>query len=309
MGDSRHGEKDMSIEIAGIHFSLRCPHPIDFSRLAPAYRTFTEQTGRSTCDMSVTVMLETGPMPETTGMIKVFDTERSWSLFRQDDAYFLGLNSPALSNHFIWLARFDHTLETITIYCGELFLSGKNGSTMVSSPLSYPLDQLLLMYILAKREGALIHAAGLDLRGKGFIFPGKSGAGKSTLSGLFLGRQGTGMLSDDRVVVRNIKGAFNVFGTPWAGDAGIAENRGLPLSGIFFIRHADNNMIRAIKPDQVIERLLPLISVPWYDRDLIPEVLSCCDSLASSVPGYELSFRPDGEVAHYFETFISGLSP
>ena len=100
------------------------------------------------------------------------------------------------------------------------------------------------------------------MHGRGYFFPGKSGAGKSTLSRLLLGRDNIGMLSDDRVVARKIKGRFEVFGTPWAGDAEIAENKNVPLSGIFFIHHAEENMIKEIKPREAIERLMPVTSIP-----------------------------------------------
>jgi len=296
----------MSIEIAGIHFSICCRYPITFNRLSPTYSTFIGNSYPSGCDIKVAVMLETGTMPDTSGMIKVFDTERSWSLFRRNDEYFLGLYSPTFGNQLIWLAHFDRTFEEITIYCGDIFINRENGKITVSSPLSYPLDQLLLMYILAKREGVLIHAAGIHMYEKGFIFPGRSGAGKSTLSRLFLGRDNTGMFSDDRVIVRKIKRIFDVFGTPWAGDAGIAENANFPLSGIFFMSHANENIIKEIKPKEAMEKLVPVTSIPWYDRNVLPEVLACCDGLVSSVPAYEFSFRPDSEVVNVFEKFISG---
>ncbi len=132
--------------------------------------------------------------------------------------------------------------------------SEEHGEFTVKNPLLYPLDQLLLMHLLSRREGAIIHAAGLALQGRGYIFPGKSGAGKSTLSRLLLGSEQVEMLSDDRVVARKIKGRFEVFGTPWAGDAGIAENKNFPLSGIFFIHHAGENTIKAVEPKTAIRK-------------------------------------------------------
>ena len=299
-------KETLGIEIAGVHFSITCPYPVTFDTLSPTYRTFMENMHPARCDVEVRVVLESDNMPDISTMKKIFDTEQSWSLFGQKDEYFLGLNSPALGNQFIWLAHFASMPATITIYCGQPFVTRENGKTTVASPLSYPLDQLLLMYILAKRDGVLIHAAGMHLHGKGFLFPGRSGAGKSTLSRLFLGRDDVGMLSDDRVVVRKIRGIFDMFGTPWAGDAGIAENATCPLSGIFFIRHANEDIIREIKPREAVERLVPVTSIPWYDRKVLPEVLACCEEIVSSVPAYELSFRPDSEAVNVFKKFISG---
>lgn len=299
-------EDFMSIEIAGILFSISCRYPITFSKLSPTYRTFIEKTLQEKYDPGISVVFETDRIPDTSNMEKLFDSEKSWSLHTQGEEYFLGLNSPAFSNQPVWLACFDRTTDKITIYCGDLFVDRENNKTIVSSPLSYPLDQLLLMYILAGRGGALVHAAGIHMHKKGFIFPGRSGAGKTTLSRLFLGRDNIGMLSDDRVVARKIRGAFEVFGTPWAGDAGIAENAHFPLSGIFFIRHANKHMIKDIKPKEALEKLMPVTSIPWYDRNVMPEVLACCEELVSSVPTYEFSFSPDSEAVDFFEKFISG---
>jgi hypothetical protein len=295
----------MNIDIAGVHFCLTCRYPLTFSKLTPAYRTFMGKTFQVECDVRVSVFLETENIPDTGKKDKIFDSG-SWSMFRQDNEYFLELRSPAFGNQLIWMAHFNRTSDEITIYCGDLFVSRENETTTVSSPLSYPLDQLLLMYILAGRGGALIHAAGMHINERGFIFPGRSGAGKSTLSRLFQGRDNTGMLSDDRVVARKSKGSFNVFGTPWAGDAGIAENETYPLSGIFFIRHGHENLIKELKPGEAMEKLLPVTTIPWYDRSAMPEILATCDGLISSVPAYEFSFSPDTEAVDYFEKFISG---
>ncbi|HAM50351.1 MAG TPA: hypothetical protein DCP92_06510 [Nitrospiraceae bacterium] len=86
---------------------------------------------------------------------------------------------------------------------------GKGGEKVVRNPFVYPLDLLILMYALAWREGIIAHAAGVVMRGRGYVFPGRSGTGKSTLvrqfnnatqyecsamTGLFYERSGTTFL-------------------------------------------------------------------------------------------------------------------
>ena len=143
----------------------------------------------------------------------------------------------------------------------------------------------------------------MSINGRGYIFPGKSGAGKSTLSRLFLGRDTAEMLSDDRIIIRKIDGKFKAFGTPWAGDAGIAENKSFPLYGIFFIHHAEANMIKEIKPKEAMEKLMPVTSIPWFDRDVMPQILNFCEELVSNIPAYQLYFKPDTEVADFLDKF------
>ena len=167
------------------------------------------------------------------------------------------------------------------------------------------MDQILLMYILARKHGALIHAAGIDVHGRGYIFPGKSGAGKSTITEQLAVREDIGLLSDDRIVVRKIDGAFKAYGTPWPGEARIAINKSVPLSGIFFINHASSNRIKKITPGQALKRLLPVTSIPWYDREIMSEILTFCEDLISNVPIYELYFKPSVEVVDVFKKFMS----
>jgi hypothetical protein len=161
------------------------------------------------------------------------------------------------------------------------------------------------MYILARRQGALLHASGLYINGRGYIFPGKSGAGKSTITRQFAVRGDTGLLSDDRIVVRKIDGAFKAYGTPWPGEARIAFNKSVPLAGIFFINHGSANQIKEISPQKALARLLPVTSIPWYDREVMDKILTFCEDLISSVPIYELDFKPSVEVVDVLEQFVS----
>ena len=293
-----------NIEISGIHFVVTCKDAVLLQNISDAYKSFYRNKYSDAQVFNVTVSTGPGKLPHSENIKKIFDSEQSWSMFKDKDQYYLSLDPSAIFEKISCHAHFDNNITEATLY-SEISGRSVNGKTKVQNPFCYPLDQILLMYILAKRDGALIHAAGLSIHGRGFIFPGKSGAGKSTLSRLFLGRDNIGMLSDDRVVARKIKGLFEVFGTPWPGDAGIAENKNFPLSGIFFIHHADKNMIKEIKPKEAIERLMPVTSIPWYDEKTMSDILSFCEDLVFNVPAYELYFKPDSEVVDFFEKFVS----
>ena len=172
----------------------------------------------------------------------------------------------------------------------------------------YPLDQLLLMHFLARRRGILTHAAGVVENGRSFIFTGASGAGKSTFSEL-LALAGTGkLLSDERMIVREMAGAMRAFGTPWAGTAGIARNGDAPLAGIFFLKHAPGNRIEKLAPGDALDRLLPLLSIPWYDPDTLSRIIAFAKRLAAKVPAYELGFTPDRSAADFFWRFQKTVS-
>jgi hypothetical protein len=178
-----------------------------------------------------------------------------------------------------------------------------------ANPLAYPADQVLLMYLLARRCGAIFHAAGFGWRGCGFVFLGRSGAGKTTLSRLLLGRPGWEPLSDDRVIVRRIGEGHLLFGTPWPGEAGLAENGWFPLNGLCFLRQGSVNRLAALQPRAALERILPLSSIPWFDREALGPVLDFLGSLAAAVPAWDLEFRDDASVAELLEDCLPRQDP
>jgi hypothetical protein len=293
-----------SLQIGGIRFAIQCPESGIIYENDPAYRSFLyPDCTLKVPDIEVTVI--TSPLPDTSGMRQIFESGQSWSMFRKGGAYFLALNPPALGADAIWIAKFGDNPTAVTIYCSEAMISATGLEKAVVNPLKYPLDQLLLMYALAEREGALIHAAGVNIHGKGYVFPGRSGAGKSTLVKQCDGLPGIEVLSDDRIVVRKTGEGFKMYGTPWPGEAGAAINKDIPLKALFFLSQSDDNCIKPLQAAEAVSKLLPVLSVPWYDGDTTAKILEFCDRLVSGIPAYELKFRPGKEVAE----LLSGFSP
>jgi hypothetical protein len=243
------------MEIGGLHFAISGNIANVLQEPNPVYGSFSGKVnsllGGRPAD--IRIRLQLGGMPGTENLEKLFDSGQSWSMFRDGAGYCLSLRPPAFKQP-IWLARMNRDFTEATVYCSEKLVSWRNGSPELSNPVSYPLDQILLMYILARRQGALLHAAGIDINGRGYIFPGKSGAGKSTITRQFAALGDKGLLSDDRIVARKIDDDFKAYGTPWPGDAGIACNKSMPLAGIFFINHGSANGIKEITPQEALAR-------------------------------------------------------
>jgi hypothetical protein len=263
---------------------------------------FVEKTFSGTGSLTIDIILEIKNFPSTEGLTEIFEDCGSWSMFKKGIEYSLVLN-PSLQDGPECIARFNPRFEKVTVYCGDIDIVGVAGKKYVRNPFSYPLDQLLLMYALAEREGALVHALGVDLHGRGYMLSGRSGAGKSTLSRKFA-LEGYEVLSDDRIVVRKINSEFRMFGTPWSGEAGIAKNKDLLLHGIFFIHHGEENFIRKISPAEAVERLMPVTSIPWFDETIMTKILTFCEELVSSCPTYDLFFRPDIDLQDTFKEFL-----
>jgi hypothetical protein len=164
----------------------------------------------------------------------------------------------------------------------------------VDDPFRQPVDSILLMNHLAFLDGFIVHAAGVIFDGRGFVFAGVSGAGKTTvIRQCMANSQDMKFLSDDRIIVRKVNGQYRAYGTPWPGDARIAENDSAPLKGLFLLTKAGSNSIVTLKPSQTLRRLFPVVSCPWYDTERLPRVLDTCEKIVSEIPCYEFKFTPD----------------
>jgi hypothetical protein len=295
----------MRMEIAGVRYLLSCSDSITLEEFPSIYQPFLKQTLSERGSIALQIRLELDEIPDTGKMRKIFDTEQSWSLYADRDEYVMALNPPGLKQRAVWVARFNKGFSSIIVYCSDVLRRETGAGRRVSNPILYPLDQLLLIHVLAQNRGALIHAAGLGLHGQGYIFPGRSGTGKSTLSSLLRGLGNAELLSDDRIAVREIDGRFHAYGTPWSGEQNMAENKRVPLAGIFFVRQGLGHCIREIGAQEAFEKLMPVLSMPWYDRGLVTEMLTFCEELIATVPAYELSFKKDIDVCKTFGAFVS----
>ncbi len=273
-------------EIAGVRFVSRRPlPPLAFS---PAYRSFTAARHRGPGRVTIPLHIRAAqrlPAPRT----PLFRTE-SWTISRDED-YLLALGSPAARSQAALIARFPPALDRLEVTVAD----GR------PNPIAYPVDQILMMHLLAGRAGCILHAAGLGLGRRGFAFCGCSGAGKSTLARQLHGRGRWSPLSDDRVIVRAIGGGYRLFGTPWPGTGEIAENRSFSCRGLVFLRHAREHRLQRLPGPAALRRLLPVASVPWYDPGPMALVLDFLAALVAQVPAWELSFRPERSVAAFLE--------
>lgn len=286
------------LRIGGVTFAI-FPDPSVRLRIAnPLYRPFIGSGVVEKRNFSIPIRLKNDIWPQLDGQEKIFDTKDSWSMYRDSRNYWLRL-APARHDKPLWVARFDRRASRVTIFCQSRQTEAGRIKT-VDLPLVYPLDQLLLMYFLAKRKGMLLHAAGMVRRGKAYLFAGASGAGKSTLSGLLAEARVGKLLSDERMVVREIAGTMHAFGTPWAGTSGIARNGSAPAAGIYFLRHGRDNHMEKLPAAEALDGLLPLVSIPWYDPDTMSPIIAFAKQFLTKVPAFEMSFVPDSSASDFF---------
>ena len=285
------------IELGGITFSVVSEREISWGTQDSSYLPFLVISSQEGA-LSFPVRLDFSAMPDTSGFPTVFDVGDMWSLFTDGNAFVI-VQTAAESGPPSWAIQFSRKASDITVFSAR-----PDWEVLESNPFSYPVDQLLLIFLMAWHKGALIHSAGGVLGGLGYLFAGVSGAGKSTLSRCLIER-GYEMLSDDRMIVRKMDGEFRAFGTPWAGEADIAGRGNLPLGGIFFLCQSRENKVRDLNPSRAAERLMPVTSIPFFDRETTNDILSFCEDLVTHIPAYELCFRPGAEIVDLLEEFLT----
>ncbi|HVG25659.1 MAG TPA: hypothetical protein VND45_15990, partial [Thermoanaerobaculia bacterium] len=219
----------------------------------------------------------------------IFDSGAVWQLFRDDGGFRIECRSAAFGDAPYKTAYLndDFTRGTIELAAEVAHLN----------PLDYPLDEVLIANLLARGRGVELHSCGIiDAQGRGRLFVGVSGAGKSTTARLW-GERARGIVSDDRVIVRERDGAMWMFGTPWHGEAELSMPEGAPLSGVYLLMQAASNELRALDDAEAVARLFRCTFPLFHDAAALDFTLSFLERLVHAVPVRELRFTRDAAVA------------
>ncbi len=199
---------------------------------------------------------------------------------------------PGLLNRISQLSTFniDHTKGIIYHKDSKSFLAGDLNSLTL-----FPTDQIVLARTLAEKHGCYIHASGVVLDGKGFLFVGHSEAGKSTIAEML--KDHAEILCDDRIIVRKKDSEFNIHGTWSHGDIPDISSGSAPLKAILFLKQSTGNQLisissRAEAAKKILACLVrPLVTLDWWDK-----MLALIDDIADQVPSYTLEFDKSGKV-------------
>ncbi len=252
--------------------------------IPPAYQPFLADSGKTD------FLLETrdAGIPRWQGEL-LFDSGGPWRLWRSDRRYLITLHNLARSEDPYQIAFLDQNFDR-----GETFFDSEIEKSMPGFfPFSYPLDEVVVVNRLGLGHGLEVHAAGIDVDGAGILFLGASGAGKSTLSRLWEAEGAAAVLSDDRIIItRRGEGGFNIHGTPWHGEAGLAAAAGAPLKSIFFLKQAAANSHQSLGPAQIASRILATCFPTFWNETGMQFSAGLAAEIAQAVPGYELGFTP-----------------
>jgi len=242
-----------------------------------------------------TVNAAWGELHDPPSGVELFDSGGLWKLYRQGGDYLYRFHSPVFGERPYKEARFNADFTV-----GEVTLNADcHDRRLPVSPLEYPLDELLMTNLLARGRGVEIHAFGMrDRDGRGYLFTGHSGAGKTTTARLWE-KEGVLVLSDDRIILRNLDGKIWMYGTPWHGEAKLAAAERTELTRIFVIGHGMRNVLEPLAPAEAVARLFARSFVPFHDAAALAFTLEVLQEIADSVPCAELRFVPDASVVEF----------
>lgn len=250
--------------------------------LPPSYDAFTEVKKES--NPLIFSFLAAISLPKIKGK-RVFSTE-IWELYATKKGYFLKVCFPDSSFPPPRVGIFSSDFSEGEIFCSPLLVN----------PLYTPLDQLLMVNILANGKGLLIHGAGLNIDGRGILFAGKSNSGKTTMARLCKNEKNAVVLSDDRVILRKIKNRFFIYGTPWHGELEEVSNQGVPLDKIYLLNHGSKNLMVQLKGSQAIGQFLRFAILPFWNHEGMRFILKFSEQLVKEIPCNKLYFVPDKDV-------------
>jgi len=225
---------------------------------------------------------------------KLFEAGSLWQLYRQDGGYLFRFTAPAFGPLPYRTARFSGDFTT-----GEISLHAAcSRRDEAVYPLEYPLDELLMVNLLAQGRGVEVHSCSVrDSDGRGYLFLGHSGAGKTTMARLW--PRSAQVLSDDRTILRFLDGRLYMYGTPWHGEAELAAARRTPVDRIFFLGRGQKNELAPLAPPVAVAQLLTRSFLPFHSAAGLDFTMAFLQQVTEAVPCLEFRFVPDGRAVDF----------
>jgi hypothetical protein len=283
--------KSVSIEIANITFNVEVAAGCPSIELDQAHKNFL-----TTRKPEIRFRSITEPFLSLDKTKLVFDSGTFWTLSEDAGQHIFSLQSNTSSGKTYKQAVINKDYSE-----GTIFMSKDSRETY---PLAYPLEELIFINLLSRRNSLILHSCGMGDGQTGYIFSGVSGAGKSTISKLIESGGKLRIMSDDRAIISRQGNSFMICGTPWHGTVTTCENLKSPLKKIFFIQHAKEHYANRWNPVKAAAHLIARSFPPYWDEEGMDRTVELCTDIAISVPCYELGFDTDKSI----EAFIESVS-
>jgi hypothetical protein len=244
----------------------------------------------------VTIEGRWGDLAQVESRGKIFDSGSVWQLYQHNGSYLFTFHSSIFGPIPYKLVETQRDFTHSEVSLHRPYFDPEKPIY----PLEYPLDELLLINLLALGRGVEVHACGVvDASGDGHLFIGQSGAGKSTMAKPWQDIPGVTILSDDRIILRQIDNKLWMYGTPWHGEAMLASPERAPLTRVYFLEKGAKNELISLRDPVALGRLITCSFIPFYSQPGVAFTLGFFEEIVKAVPCNELRFVPDKRVVEF----------
>ncbi len=193
----------------------------------------------------------------------------------------------------------------VSWYRGSIDLAARTAwvtsphTDLAASAIERTLGYICMQALPRDHEALLLHAVGVAIDDRGYVFFGHSGAGKTTVAGL---AQGHGeVLSDENVVLQLADGGVALCSTPFWGHstpAALIRRRAgrYPLVGLFSLSHAPGFALTPLAHAQAVASLLTTEKVATERVESAGAWLQVAGRIVERVPVFRLDFPPTAEL-------------
>lgn len=196
------------------------------------------------------------------------------------------------NDNIIAKAEYRPNLKKIEVKLNKKIMLGLNDLPELFL-LPYPFDEIILLNLLAKYKGFLVHGCGIEMSEKGYLFLGDSDKGKSTFANLVKDKYNSvKILNDDRVIVRKLNNKLYLFGQPWY-SSGLVSYGGVPLKEVYFLEHGSCNKTINLTKKEKIRKLFVSFVPQYFDRDGMEFAVNELIKITEDIPCADLKFVKD----------------
>lgn len=151
---------------------------------------------------------------------------------------------------------------------------------------------------LLRDNTLMLHGSTVSVDGKAYLFTAPCGTGKSTHTRLWreLFGERAVMVNDDKPFLRITDFGVLAYGSPWSGKHGLATNICVPLRGICLLHRGNENVIRRVKAEQMVDFLCHQAHDP-IDNQLTEHTRYLVEQIVSQIPLWEMHCNKNPEAA------------
>lgn len=337
-----HKKSLLLLRIADINLLFKPALKSRFIKTGTNYRNFirkdvtNDQNNIIDCTLSIEEHLPTFNIKGK----EIFSHTGPWKLYSAEGSYIIAFFSPPSSNDYYMIAELNKDFSR-----GRIYIRETRKKTFI---VSHPLDQLLIINLLSRGRGVMLHSCCVNDNGRGFLFAGTSRSGKSTTARLWLDKgnvppsppintppplkggenknksplplwervgvrgthekrddslKGVKILSDDRIIIRQIDNKIFAYGTPWHGEVDISDPGRVEIEKILFLQHSEKNYVKPLSPVDAATRMFVRCFPTFWDKEGMAFTLKFIDEVVRKTPCYEFGFVPDKSAIE----FVRGL--